>query len=903
MRHKLLARQLRASLGVASEKALQDLLGALRVRGDPELADGVASLLSMVEHCYESYERDLQVRTRMLEISSDELMDANALLRAEAARQREVLLSLQNSVQRLTFDAADPGRAGPAPGAAAPSADDLLGLTHALESLVQQRETARELTEQILDQLPIPVFLKDREGRFVRFNRHFEEFSHRSRDQMLGYKIEDFASPSWASITQQEDALAWSTGRMVTSERRLANVDPPIDFLVNRIVITSGGESYLLGFSIDVSDQRAARDAMQRAVESAEAASRAKSEFLANMSHEIRTPMNGILGMTELVLESKLDPEQREDIALVKGSADALLIIINDILDFSKIEAGKLDIEDVPFDLRKLAHETVRSMALRAQQKGLVLRCEVPASMPRAMKGDPGRLRQVLVNLLGNAIKFTERGEVVLALAAGHESEGRCDITFAVRDTGIGIPPDKQTLIFDAFSQVDGSTTRQYGGTGLGLAICRRLVILMQGDMKLDSEPGVGSTFRFTVPLRPTGMQLQVPLPLSWLAGRRVLVAADDGGALATLLAQAGMEVASCSTVDMVYGFSASEAHELLVLSARLADAAALVQARLRRDSAAPLLLVGQAEGETLQADGYVAEPVERVALLQAVLDLLGAQTGEAPLAAPAMAGVARLAPARDGAPAGEGGAGGLKILLAEDNPVNQRLALRLLEKMGHRVGVADNGIDALERAMHGGFDLVLMDVQMPGMDGLTATRHLRQWEAAHGGHLPIIAMTARAMQGDRERCLEAGMDDYLSKPIDSERLRHLVGQFNAEADGPALAWRGALLRLDGDAALLLELGAIFLDDGPHLLQTLFDALDARDLQASQRAVHSLKGVLVNFGALRAVAAADRMTASLHDPAQAADWRQQAEALAPALDEVYAALRELIAGGPEAMSA
>jgi signal transduction histidine kinase len=308
MRHKLLARQLRASLGLASEKALQDLLAAMRGQGDGDLAEGFNSLLSMVEHCYESYERDLQVRTRMLEISSEELMDANAQLRAEAARQREVLVSLQNSVQRLTFDAGEAAGGGqPAPEAGAASgADDLLGLTHALEQLVQQRETARELTEQILDQLPIPVFLKDREGRFVRFNRQFQAFSQRTREQMLGFKIEDFASPAWAASRRRKTPWPGARAAWSPANGGLTNVDPPMDLVVNRIVITSGGESYLLGFSIDVSEQRAARDAMQRAVESAEAASRAKSEFLANMSHEIRTPMNGILGMTELVLESKL---------------------------------------------------------------------------------------------------------------------------------------------------------------------------------------------------------------------------------------------------------------------------------------------------------------------------------------------------------------------------------------------------------------------------------------------------------------------------------------------------------------------------------------------------------------------------------------------------------------------
>ena len=781
MRHKQVVRQVRRAFGVNSEKELLGMLVSIAQRGDKPLADGIAELLESTQRQYEQYDRDLQVRTRMLEISSEELMSANAQLRAEAARQREVLRSLQASVQRLTFDV------GSAADTIAADGDhDLLALTHALEQLVQQRQTARELTEQILDQLPIPVFLKDRAGRFVRFNRMFQEFYQRSREQLMGARIEDFTPQAWAAYTKQEDELAWSTGKMVSSERRVTQIDPPIDLVVNRIVITSGGESYLLGFSIDVSEQRAARDAMQRAVESAQAASRAKSEFLANMSHEIRTPMNGILGMTELVLESSLEPDQRADIALVKASADALLTIVNDILDFSKIEAGKLDLEEVPFDLRKLVRETARSMQLRAQQQGLALRVEVPPAIPRTVKGDPGRLRQVLINLLGNAIKFTQQGSVTLALALplDCETENHCAIEFSVRDTGIGIPLEKQSLIFEAFSQVDGSTTRQFGGTGLGLTICRRLVILMQGDIAVESRPGQGSTFRFTVPLQHTALQLP----------------ADD----------------ECE-------------------------------------------FAGPAPGS----------------------------------------GLTLLEPAR---PQGEAGGHGLRILLAEDNPVNQRLALRLLEKMGHRITLVDNGQDALERTTAGAFDLVLMDVQMPELDGLTATRRIRQWEAANGGHVPIIAMTARAMQGDRERCLEAGMDDYLSKPIDSERLRQLVSKYHVEQAGPVLDWRSALLRLDGDSALLLELAQLFIDDGPQLLQTLYVALGADDLPGSQRAVHSLQGVLVNFGAQRAISQAERLSASLHEPAQKAQWRAQATELGAALDEVYLALRALITAGPDAMA-
>ena len=778
MRHKRLVRQVRRAFGVGSEQALQDLLGALAQRGDKVLADAIAALLESTHRNYEQYDRDLQVRTRMLDISSEELLSANAQLRAEGARQREVLRSLQASVQRLTFDAERPEEP------VAPDADhDLLGLTHALERLVQQRETARELTEQILDQLPIPVFLKDREGRFVRFNRQFQEFYQLTRAELMGAKIEHFTPPEWARVTQQEDEMAWRTGLMVSSERRVTQIDPPVDLVVNRIVITSGGESYLLGFSIDVSEQRAARDAMQRAVESAQAASQAKSDFLANMSHEIRTPMNGILGMTELVLESQLEPEQRDDIGLVKASAGALLTIVNEILDFSKIEAGKLDLEEVPFDLRKLVRDTLRSMALRAQQKGLEVHCHIPPGLPRTVKGDPGRLRQVLINLLGNAIKFTQQGSVTLALAMGAESDQHVDMTFSVTDTGIGIPLDKQQLIFEAFAQVDGSTTRQFGGTGLGLTICRRLVILMQGDLSVSSEPGKGSTFRFRVPLR---------------------------------------------------------------------------------HSAIPVL-----------PDNALSDVPEEMS--EAVLAL----------AAPVEVH--------------EGRGNGLRILLAEDNPVNQRLALRLLEKMGHRITLVDNGLAALERVTQGGFELVLMDVQMPELDGLSATRRIRQWEAVHGGHVPIIAMTARAMQGDRDRCLEAGMDDYLSKPIDSERLRQLVSRFHVEQAGPVLAWRAALLRLDGDALLLLELAQLFIDDGPELMRTLYEALAADDLPASQRAVHSLQGVLVNFGAQRAISQAERMSASLHEPAQSAQWKGQAVELGAAVEEVYAALHALITAGPEAM--
>ena len=762
-------------------------LAALRARGEVALADGLARLLAESERDAAADLPPTPEQLRQLQELPE--LQAEALqLRASNLLLRGELRAIQGSGGVWRNKRAARRGCGPASAAMASSMSNA--------STANDGRHQQELTEQILDQLPIPVFLKDREGRFLRFNHRFTEFTQRDKVEIQGRTIDDFASPRWAAVTREEDAAAWS-GHPVTSERRMTTFDPPRDVLVSRSVIHSGDQAYMLGYFIDISEQRAARTAMQHAVESAEAASRAKSEFLANMSHEIRTPMNGILGMTELVLESSLTPEQRADLRLVQASAHALLTIVDDILDFSKVEAGKLDIEEIPFDLRQLVADTVRAMALRAGQKGLELRCELAPKLPRIVKGDPGRLRQVLINLLGNAIKFTERGGVSVSVDVVREEDDRSDVRFAVRDTGIGVPPEKQALIFEAFAQVDGSTTRQYGGTGLGLTICRRLLILMQGQIVVASEPGRGSTFSFTVPLKHTGVSQAAPLPPLRDAGAR----------------------------------------------------------------GAPL---DSGDGD----DGGAAQP----------------------------------AAAEPGAHARMAARTGLRVLLAEDNPVNQRLALRLLEQLGHRVTVVDNGQAALDHATRGVYDLVLMDVQMPELDGLAATRQLRQWELTHGGHVPVIAMTARAMAGDRERCLEAGMDDYLAKPISSARLRLALARYEPDPAQPVLDWRGALLRLDGDAALLLELGAIFLDDGPQLWQDLTTALAAGDSERSLRAVHSLKGVLVNFGAGPALAVAEQLSTSIHAGLPAPQWQLAAGKLEPALALVYEALSTLIAGGAAAMA-
>ncbi|MBY0239420.1 MAG: response regulator [Burkholderiaceae bacterium] len=750
-------------------------LASLRAIGETSLANGLVALLREGERA----DPGLEPRLREVEAELALVRAENLLLHQEAARHGLGTRSGREEARRLAS---------------------------LLQDLQLHREDDvlhnQELTEQVLDQLPIPIFLKDRAGHYLRFNKRFEEVTQRTREEILGRTIEHIASPRWAEATRREDALAWQ-GQIVHSERRLMGFDPPRDVIVSRSVISSGGNEYMLGYFIDISEQRAARDAMQRAVESAETANRAKSEFLANMSHEIRTPMNGIIGMTELVLESSLTPEQRADLTLVKASAQALMTIVDGILDFSKVEAGKLDIEDVPFDLRQMVEDAVRVMALRARQKNLDLRCRLAPSLPRNVRGDPGRLRQVLINLIGNAIKFTASGYVEVVLALEHDDDEQCSIRFSVRDTGIGIPEEKQQLIFEPFAQVDGSTTRQFGGTGLGLTICRRLVILMQGELHVSSAPGQGSQFSFVVPLRHTGLAAVAP-PIRY--------GADDDDA------DAAMEVAVDVAVDIAVEVAIAVATDLAndVTADLAADAAAGVATDLAAD-------------------------------------------------APALPG-------------------SLRVLLAEDNPVNQRLALRLLEKLGHRPVLVDSGVAALELATHHDFDAVLMDVQMPGLDGLAATRHIRQWE--HGGkrHVPIIAMTARAMAGDRERCLEAGMDDYLSKPVDLARLRQALAPYVAQAATPVLDWNAALLRLDGDEELLHELAALFLQDGPQLWDEVVAARAAGDQERSARAVHSLKGVLVNFGAQRAMTAAECWSAG-----SGAD-----DALALALNEVY---RELAARG------
>ncbi len=653
----------------------------------------------------------------------------------------------------------------------------------------------RFLLATLMEYAPDFIFFKDQQSRFIRISRALAHFYGLDDPaDAIGKSDSDFYDAQRSRKYMEDEQEIMRTGRSVLdSEQDQTSPDGRITWQLTNKVPLYNPEGEIIGtfgISRDITHRKEAEARLQAAMREAEAANRAKSEFLANMSHEIRTPMNAITGMTELVLDTPLTESQRDYLNMVRDSGEVLLTVINDILDFSKVEAGKLELERKAFEIREVFGDAMKSLGLRAHSKGLELVCQIRPSVPEWLIGDASRLRQVAVNLVGNAIKFTESGEVLLTVDCMEVKGGRAVLRCAVVDTGVGIAADKQTSIFNAFEQADNSTTRRYGGTGLGLAISSRLVHAMGGEIWVDSRIGHGSTFHFTVELDVSEKAPQRTRfrTRAVAGGIRVLVV-DDNATNRMILEEMcrnwHMQSQSVSSANdalqrLHAAHESRKPFDLVLTDANMPDCDGfMLAAQIKNDKSLGSTLImmltsGGRPGDIARCDelgiaSYLLKPVKQSELFDAIALSLGITSAE---------DMAEMADAADRPVLLQS----LRILLAEDSLVNQRLAVGLLEKFGHQVDVVPDGLAAVAAVESKAYDLVLMDVQMPELDGLEATKTIRTREQEGDQHIPIVAMTAHAMKGDRERCLAAGMDDYVAKPIRAKDLFQAIKNVLPEA-------------------------------------------------------------------------------------------------------------------------
>jgi PAS domain S-box-containing protein len=819
--------------------------------------------------------------------------------------------------------------------------------TDRLKASEEELSHALQERRDIMETIPDLLYVLDLEYCLTRWNQKCEKATGYSGAELLGAPFLTLVADADTSFERERvlKALRAATeagyAEWEIALKTKAGATIPYQFTGVPLKDRSGQAIGLTGVGRDVTERKRAELDLKRAKETAEAANRAKSEFLANVSHEIRTPMNGVIGMTELALDTELSREQREYLELVKVSADNLMTVINDILDFSKIEAGKLDLVPAPFELRDSLGETLKTLALRAAQKGLELAHQLRPDVPDCLLGDSARLRQVIVNLVGNAIKFTERGEVVTRVAVEAATDDRVCLHFTVTDTGIGISPDKQQSIFDPFVQADGSTTRRHGGTGLGLAISTRLVALMGGRIWVESTPDHGSTFHFTA-------WFDIQQSPTWTANgsgtadlyaRPVLVVDDNATnrrILEEILKNWGMKPVAVGSGDealaqMRRAVAGRDPFPLVLLDAMMPGMDGFVLAeRIKNDpelAGSIIMMLSSADQpsdaarcRTLGVANYLTKPITQSDLLKALTRVLrsapAAPGSSAPPTAPRFVRTAvahidqgngaddqtsiQSNGSRSGAISGPHRP--LHILLAEDNAVNQTLAVQLLRRRGHEVTVTEDGLQALSAYDSEPFDVILMDVQMPNLGGLEATALIRQREQTTGRHIPIIAMTARAMKGNREECLAAGFDEYLAKPLRAQELHDLIERVVGLFPPPAPTTPPAIDKeiihdlVGGDTVLLRDLIALFLDGIPAMRERIRTAVEEHDAFRLNDAAHELKGAASHFAAAATVEAARRLEAMGRDNnlTQAKDAFQILES---ELDRLQSALIELASPG------
>ena len=759
------------------------------------------------------------------------------------------------------------------------------------KNLTKMGKKLEARTKELLimfDSSPGMIFYKDTAGKYMRVNKKYAETLGTSPDDMIGKRYDELfpESPDHGEKTDQK--VIQKGVPILNREEMFETKEGKKQILIDRVPYKDVNNKVIgvIGFALDVSDFKKV-EALKRAKAVAEEANKAKSTFLANMSHEIRTPLNGVIGMTELIMDTELDDIQKEFFNTIIEEANSLLGIINDILDFSKIEAGRLDMEEIPFDLGYVMEQVAGRVGFRAKQKGLELTSSLSPDVPLRLSGDPGRLKQILMNLTSNALKFTHEGEISIKAEIAEDLGERVNLRFSVKDTGIGIPGDKQATIFESFGQADSSTTRKYGGTGLGINISRRLAKLMNGELGVLSEEGIGSTFWFTAvfprQVEGTGIPAEKKVDLN---GLNVLVVSDGPGARFSLTSH--LKLWGCKPVEvpgenealtvLTGSFSMKMPLNLIIIDFRMSETGGFNLAKkvkaVKGLEGVPVIFTSSSgirgDGKRCRdigVDGYLAKPINPSGLRKTIETVMGlsmqqsAQANSRPVTRHSIAEEDRQK---------------FRILLAEDYPTNQQVALRHLRGAGYQVDLAGNGRRAVEAFKQKHYHLILMDIQMPEMDGYGATREIRKLETRNPEQstiqrVPIIAMTAHAMQGYRERCLEAEMDDYIAKPLRRKELLSMVDKWtnqisdfgfrisdsnsttcNSQSsidETAPMDFPEAIEEFEGDEEFLVEVVDGFLENVRSQIGTIRQAISEGDTEVVRKEAHSIKGGAANLTA------------------------------------------------------